>query len=71
MFGMEEKKKIAMHKIETRAESLCWLIGAYDYARGSRVSWRKKSSYKKPMKRRISKLMRREQKRLLEKLIAE
>jgi len=51
-----------MHKIETRAQQLSRATIDYLYAKDSKVSWRHKSSYRKPIKRRISKLLRREQK---------
>lgn len=60
-----------MHKIETRARNLTMTLIAYDYIRNSHTSWRRKASYRKPIKRRISKLMRREQKFLLKKQIDE
>lgn len=51
-----------MHKIERRAESLATAVFVYDMVKNSSTSWRRKSSYRKPIKRRISKLLRREQK---------
>ena len=41
----------------------------YNGIRGSRVSWRKKASYRKPIKRRVSKIRRRELKTLLNEQI--
>jgi hypothetical protein len=48
-----------MKKVDSKAFQLSYLTGWYDSVRVSKTSWRRKSSYRKPIKRAISKLVRR------------
>jgi hypothetical protein len=48
-----------MKKVERKAAHLSYVSLVYDEIRNSNTSWRRKSSYRKPIKRAISKLIRR------------
>ncbi len=48
-----------MKRVETRATHLSVISSLYDEIRHSKTSWRRKSSYRKPIKRAINKLIRR------------
>lgn len=48
-----------MRRVDSSAFKLSYLTGWYDSIRGSNTSHRRKSSYRKPIKRSINKLIRR------------
>lgn len=48
-----------MRKVERKAAHLSFVSSIYDEIRNSNTSWRRKSSYRKPIKRAINKLIRR------------
>ena len=49
-----------MTRLKSKSKSLSVLLNEYDNIRDTSVSWRRKSSYRKPIKRSINKLIRRQ-----------